>query len=164
MSWRPLLACGNDNDAPPPCPAGENLLKAAAPPKDFAALATCASLSDCALAAGPTEAGCYFGTSLASREDPQKLREEVCRYHCRLAVVSVVLCGASDSGSGQCTRHGLSQHRLSARRQSTEAFKRPPAGPSELRKGQLGGVFCVWTVKGLELCGARSHSSSPVTW
>ena len=80
---------------------------------------------------------------------------EVCRYRCRLAVVSVVLCGASDRASGQCTRHGLSQHSLSARLHGTQTSKRPPAGPSELRKGQLGGVFCVWTVKGLELCGER---------
>ena len=27
----------------------------------------CAALSDCVLAAGPTEAGCYFGTALASK-------------------------------------------------------------------------------------------------
>ena len=81
----------------------------------------------------------------------------MCYGPCRLAVVRVVLCGASDRASGQYTRHGLSQDRLhvSARLHGTQTFKRPPAGPSELRKGQLGGVFCVWTVKGLELCGER---------
>ena len=47
-------------------PTGQILRKAAAPPRAFAALATCTPLSGCVLSAGEPELGCYISSALAS--------------------------------------------------------------------------------------------------
>ena len=91
----------------PPGPAAQNFLKAAAPPRGFAALATCAPLSGCVLSAGEPELGCYISTALR----PQRSASLACRTSvlcCRVPVcVCVLLRCQSVAVHGQCsTGHG----------------------------------------------------------
>ena len=90
----------------PSWPTGQILRKAAAPPRAFAALATCAPLSGCVLSAGEPELGCYNSTALTTRMSAWEAATGVL-FCCVVPVcVCVSLRCQSVSDCGHSTRQG----------------------------------------------------------